>query len=415
MIVAILTDCQKEKKTMMQNTQAAMDRRSISLLTLGHVCIDICQGAVPAFLPFLIVERHLSYTAAAGLVLAANLVSSVVQPLFGQLADHHPAPWLLPAGLLVGGTGLALAGLAPTYWLIALAIALSGIGVAAFHPAAARLMNTAAGSKRATGMSIFSIGGTIGFALGPLLTTALLLAFGLGGATLLIVPEVAISIVLINFFPRFLSLQKGGIQRKDTECTTQVDAWGPFALLTAAIVGRSIIFYGLNTFLPLYWIVVLHQSKAAGGFALTVMLLAGAIGTLIGGRMADLYGRRIVVITALSLLTPLMLIFVMFSTVNTVLALLLLIPIGAALFAPFSVMVVMGQEYLPSRVGTASGVTLGLAVTVGGISAPLFGRVADLYGIHTALFGLALVPVLATAVAVALPRPRALVLQQKQA
>jgi FSR family fosmidomycin resistance protein-like MFS transporter len=104
-------------------------------------------------------------------------------------------------------------------------------------------------------------------------------------------------------------------------------------------------------------------------------------------------------------LTPLLLLFVLLSTTNILTALLLLIPLGLALFAPFSVMVVMGQEYLPNSVGTASGVTLGLAVTIGGITAPVFGHVADLYGIHIAIIGLALFPLLGTILALTLPRP----------
>lgn len=385
-----------------------MDRPSVAVLTAGHLCVDLCQGAVPAVLPFLVVERHLSYTAAAGLVLAANIASSVVQPLFGQFADRFSALWLMPAGLLVAGTGFALAGLAPNYWLIALALALSGIGVAAFHPEAARLMHAAAGRRRATGMSIFSIGGSLGFAIGPLLTTTMLIVLGLVGTSLLIVPEVALSVVLINQFPRFLPYRSGGEQRKRTERASQYDAWGPFARLTATISCRSIVFYGFSTFLPLYWIAVLHQSKATGGIVLTVMLIAGALGTLIGGRMADRYGRRIVVLVAMGVLVPLLLLFVALSATNIAIALVLLILIGMALFAPFSVMVVMGQEYLPSRVGIASGVTLGLAVTIGGITAPLLGRVADLYGIQAAFMGLAIVPLLAVGLALSLPRPKPL-------
>ncbi|MDQ2902853.1 MAG: MFS transporter [Chloroflexota bacterium] len=388
------------------NAGEAMDRRAVGVLSAGHLCIDLCQGAIPAFLPFLLIERHLSYTAAAGLVLAANMASSVVQPVFGHLADRYSTPWLMPLGLVVAGTGLALAGFAPSYLLIALSVALSGIGIAAFHPEAARLMNAVAGKKRATGMSIFSIGGSLGFAIGPLLTTALLLLLGLGGASLLLVPEVALAIVLIVHFSRFALYSSKSSQKGRGEQPARPDAWGPFARLTGMIMCRSVIFYGLNTFLPLYWIATLHQSKVAGGTALTVLLAAGIIGTFVGGRMADRYGRRIVVLLALSCLAPLLLAFVLFSEANTALALVLLIPIGFALFAPFSVMVVMGQEYLPNRVGTASGVTLGLAVTVGGITAPLFGHIADLYSVHAALGWLACVPLLAIALAFTLPRTR---------
>ena len=390
---------------MMLQVKETMDRSSVAALSMGHVCIDLCQGAIPALLPFLLIQRHLSYTSAGSLVLATNLASSVIQPLFGRFADRFSAPWLMSAGLALAGIGLALVGFAPTYWLIVLSLALTGIGIAAFHPEAARLMNVVSGPKRATAMSIFSIGGNVGFALGPLLTSLFLVLLGLGGSALFLLPMLLVSLLLINFFQHFSLSSSASKQQRKKEQIQGRDAWRPFARLTATVMCRSIIFYGLNTFLPLYWVVVLHQSSAFGASALTVLLAAGILGTFLGGRLADRYGRRTVVLWSLGSLTPLLLLFVLLSTTNILTALLLLIPLGLALFAPFSVMIVMGQEYLPNSVGTASGVTLGLAVTIGGITAPVFGHVADLYGIHIAIIGLALFPLLGTILALTLPRP----------
>ncbi len=382
----------------------SMDRRSVSLLSAGHFCIDICQGAVPAILPFLIVERHFSYAAAASLVLATSLASSVIQPLFGSLADRFAAPWLMPTGLIVAGLGLAGAGIAVDFWQIVVFMMISGIGVATFHPEAARWVNLVASQKRATGMSLFSLGGNLGFATGPLLTTTLLLVFGLPGTAFLLLPLVIISLALILSFPRFLSYYKPRSHGDKKTTSSGTDAWGAFSLLTVAVICRSIVFYGINTFLPLYWIAVFHQSKSVGSLALTILLLTGAIGTIISGRVADRYGRRIVVLIGFALLAPIILAFVTLGTLNMPLAFVLLLPLGLGLFLPASVMIVMGQEYLPSYVGTASGVTLGLAVSVGGIVTPFFGHIADLYGVHAALVGLIFVALLAVAVSVALPK-----------
>lgn len=388
-------------------TSLDLDRSAVAVLATGHLCIDICQGAVPALLPFLITERHLSYAAAASLVLATSLASSIIQPVFGSLADRFAVPWFMPLGLLIAGAGLAGAGLASDYWLIVLAMMVSGIGVATFHPEAARLMNLVASRKRATAMSIFSVGGNLGFAVGPLLTTSLLLAFGLRGAALILLPLLAMSAVLTFFFPRFNSYHRRSVQRETRGVSAAENVWGAFSLLTVALICRSIIFYGINTFLPLYWIVVLHQSKTMGALALTILLVMGALGTLIGGRLADRYGRRVVLLVGFGTLGPLLLAFVTLGTLNMPLALALLLPIGLTLFAPASVMIVMGQEYLPGYVGTASGVTLGLSVSIGGITTPFFGHVADLYGVHASLVGLIFVPLLALTVTLALPRERA--------
>jgi FSR family fosmidomycin resistance protein-like MFS transporter len=384
-----------------------VDRRSVVVLAAGHLCIDLCQGAVPAFLPFLIVERHLSYTAAASLVLATSLASSVIQPLFGSLADRFTTPWLMPLGLLVAGCGLTAAALATAFWQIVLAMLISGIGVATFHPEAARLVNLVATHRRATAMSLFSVGGNMGFAIGPLLTTGLLLLFGLPGAALLLCPLLAASLALILSFPRLLSSQRVTTSQPGRVALT-ANNWRAFLLLSVAVVCRSIVFYGMNTFLPLYWIAVLHQSKSAAALALTILLTTGAIGTLISGRLADRYGRRVVVLAGFVLLPPLILGFVTLGTLNLFLAFVFLLPIGLALFAPASVMIVMGQEYLPGYIGTASGVTLGLAVSVGGITTPFFGHIADLYGVHASLVGLIFVPLLAVVVLLILPREQAL-------
>jgi len=132
-------------------------RRLLGTLLLGHLMTDLNQGMLPALLPFFIAERGLSYAAAGGLILAANVASSVVQPLFGALADLRPSPWLIPAGVAAAGVGTALAGAAPTYPLIAAAVCFSGLGIAAFHPEGSRAAHYVSGDRRATGMSVFAI------------------------------------------------------------------------------------------------------------------------------------------------------------------------------------------------------------------------------------------------------------------
>jgi MFS transporter, FSR family, fosmidomycin resistance protein len=385
-------------------------QRPAFLLSAGHSCIDLCQGAIPALLPTLLIQRHLSYTAAAGLIFAANMVSSVIQPLFGHFADRLRAPWLMPAGLLIAGSGLALASLFSSYWLMALCIGISGVGIAAFHPEAARLVNELTSGQKAISMSIFALGGNIGFALGPVVITILLFFFGLRGTTALMLPLGAMALLLVFAFqpePAMKTAEKRRLKNGS-------DHWWAFTRLTGAIICRSAIFYGLNTFLALYWMKTLHQSQTAGAAALSMSLFAGLAGTLLGGRLADRYGRRRVVLLALGMLFPLLLLFVFVSPVNLFLAWVLLIPLGICLFAPFSVMVVMGQSYLPNHVGTASGVTLGLAVTIGGITAPLLGKVADLYGLAPALVGLACVSVLAIGCALTLPPEETLLSSPQQ-
>jgi MFS transporter, FSR family, fosmidomycin resistance protein len=377
-----------------------MSNPRVYLLSLGHLATDINQGALPALLPFLIQEHGLTYAAAAALVFVANAASSVIQPIFGHFADRFTKPVLMPVGICLAGAGLAFTGWVGEYSALVVLVAVSGLGIAAFHPEAARLMNRVSGDSKATAMSIFALGGNLGFALGPAVVTGIMLTLGMKGTWLLILPVALVSLFLISQFPAFMQAENAA--KKAAPAEGLKDDWNAFGRLTAAITCRSVMFHGLNTFLPLYWIGVLGETKAAGAMALTVMFTAGVVGTLLGGRLADRYGSRRVVVTGLcSLIFTLPLLL---ATKNVALLTVLLIPVGLGLFASFSPMIVLGQKYLPNRVGLASGVTLGLAVSIGGIAAPILGYVADHYGLFWALAVIAAVPVPSAALGWSLPR-----------
>jgi len=370
-------------------SSAGVDYKAIALLSAAHLSDDVNQGVVPAMLPFFIAANHLTYAAAAGLVLAQTLSASVAQPAFGMLADRRPSPWLIPAGLMLAGVGVAISGLAPSYALIFAAIALSGLGISAFHPEAARRVRYLSGSRQATTMSLFTVGGMVGFALGPLFITPTLIAFGTRGALVLAAPVIAMGAAVTWQLPRITTVHESN--RHNARALAEApERWSDFVRLTAVVISRSITFFGLNTFVPLYWIHVLHGSQSGAGLALTTMLFAVAVGTLIGGRLADSYGRRIVIVVSLAVVVPLIMLFL--SLNNLIAAGAMLIPVGIVLAASNSVVVVMAQEYLPNRVGLAAGVTLGLSMTIGGLLMPLFGTIADHYGLARALFVLGLLP-----------------------
>ena len=374
------------------------------LLCVGHLFTDLNQGALPVMIPFFILEYGFNYTKAASLIFALNLVSSVVQPFFGALADRASKPWIMPAGILLAGGGMAATGIFTSYTAIFAAVMISGMGIAAFHPDAARYANKVAGRKKGTGVSIFSFGGNVGFALGPVFTAWLVLTFGLKGLAALLIPVAVMAPVLLAAMNRYRRGEEaaraaGSLTRE----ASGTDRWGAFSFLCALLFSRSIIFYGLNTFLPLYWIHMFKQSEAKASAALTILLAVGAVSTLIGGRMADRFGFRKVIRGGFFLLLPLMGLFAF--TADAASATLLLIPIGFALYLPLTPMTVTGQKFLPNHIGLSSGVTIGLTVTIGGIAAPLLGRVADLHGLSSVMCILAAVAALPLLLSLALPKP----------
>ncbi len=381
-----------------------MNRKAIALLASGHLMADFTQGAVAALIPFFVADRRWSYATAASLVLALNLSSSIVQPAFGHWADRRSRAWLMPMGLMLAGTGLALVGWMPSYALVVGVLAVAGIGVAAFHPAAAQALHSVAGEKRATSMSVFSVGGNAGFALGPLVATGVLLTAGLRGSALLVIPAWLMAAMLaanLRLYPVVTRLSALG--GAGAALPGSANSWGAFVLLSAILLCRSVAFVSLNAFLPAYWIGVLGQGRGAGGAALSLLLAIGAVGTLLGGWMADRYGRKRMI--AFSLLFAGALMLALPNVLPPGAAMALLVPLGLSFFMSSSVIVTLGQEYLPERVGLASGVTLGLAVTVGGLAAPGLGWIVDRYGFASAFGTGAFLALAASTMAWLLPAP----------
>ena len=371
----------------------------MALLSSGHLATDFANGALPALLPFLKEKFSLSYTAVGALVLASQASSSLIQPLFGLWSDRRGAMWLLPAGVALAGVGIALAADAPSYWLVVVLVLVSGVGVAAFHPEGSKFAAFVSGRRRASGMAWFSIGGNLGYALGPIATTAVVASFDLRGGLLLAVPclLVATAMVLASPYLRgFVPEPHAGPARAGDDDPSAMK------LLLGVIALRSVAWFGLIAFVPL-WEVSLGHSESHGNQLLALMLFAGGVGTLVLGPLADRVGRRPVLLGSVVATGPLMLVFVLVGGVPGAVALAL---VGACVVGTFGVTMVMGQEYMPRQVGTASGLVIGLSVGIGGIGALALGRVADAASLRTALFAAAAAPMVAIILAALLPSKR---------
>jgi MFS transporter, FSR family, fosmidomycin resistance protein len=378
----------------------------LALLGATHAIDDLYQGAVPALLPFLAIERHYSYAGLTGLTLAATFLSSAIQPAFGVLTDRRRVGWLIAAGLLVAGTGVGLSGLGDSYLITWLAICVSGIGVAAYHPEATRTARGVAGDSTQA-MSWFSVGGNIGIALGPVLVTPVLLVTGLRGTPLLALPAAAMAALLAIRRPWRRAQAAARPARSAGAGETDRpprDDWRSFARLTAVVVTRSIAYFGIASLLALFVIRRFHEPTAVGSAALTAFVAAGAVGSLTGGWLADRWQRLGTMRLGYACAIPAMVLVA--AAPNVFVAFAAAIAAGLFLYLPFAIQVTLGQDYLPNRIGTASGVTLGLAMSIGGLAAPLFGLLADSQGPAVSLAVLAGLPLLSLALAGRLREPR---------
>ncbi|MEW6398432.1 MAG: MFS transporter [Bacillota bacterium] len=373
-------------------------------LSIGHLLTDVNQGAVPALLPYLREAFGLSYAAVGSLLMVSNITSSVVQPLFGFYSDRAHRRWLLPLGIAMAGLGVAAAG-----WvrppLVYLAVALSGLGVASYHPEGSRIARYLGGERRATGMSVFSIGGNVGFALGPVAVTVVLGAgWGMRGTALMILPALAGVLAFTALLPALGHWEEAMAARMArTEGMKTRPRWRAEVLLLTIVMLRSLFQFGLIAYLAFYYVEVLGGTKEMAGRLLFVFLASGAVGTLLGGPLADRVGMRTVLVGSLalmSLLHPLLL------HAGRVLIFPVAALMGLAVVSTFSITLVMSQEFLPHHVGMASGLNIGLSIGLGGVGAAMLGAIADRWGIPATLWLLEAFPLLAVVLGLLLPEPR---------
>jgi FSR family fosmidomycin resistance protein-like MFS transporter len=361
------------------------------LLSLGHLVTDVYQGALPALLPFLKERLALSYTVTGSIMIVSNLTSSILQPLFGYFSDKKEKAGLLPLGVFCAGLGFSLLALPQSYLPILLLVTISGLGVAAYHPEGYKTAHFFTGNQPATGMSIFSVGGNIGFAIGPILAIAIVSRLGLPWLPVMVIPALLFSAIIL-FMKKSVALPARSVSERASGASRKLPQ-GTFAslfLVIAVVVMRSWTQIGLMTYIPFYYIDYLKGDPLYAGKLVSVFLLGGALGTLGGAPLADRWGHRLFVrisMFAAALVFPLI-----FFVEGTLLFVVLLI-LGIILVSSFSVTVVMAQRLLPQNLGIASGLMVGLAIGTGGIGITLLGVVADHLGVPFALKSIFILPI----------------------
>ncbi len=367
------------------------------------MCNDIAQGALPALLPFLKERFDLSYAAAGTLLMVAYLTSSVIQPLFGYVTDRRPFPILLPLGCAISGVGIALLPYSPSFgWLMAI-VTITGLGTAAFHPEGFKATACIASERRATGMSFFSVGGNLGFAIGSPAAIFLVSRYGLPGASVLLLPAGVAALLLLPAMPtiRRRIESASSAPRKSAMSGVEHPVYA-VSLIILIVVLRSWTQLGLATYIPFLYQAQLESDPAFVATLLFFFLGAGTVGTVIGGPLADRFGHRRLLFFSVALQIPLIFLFLRSSGWMVFASAALL---GGTIVSTFSITIVMAQELFPKRMATASGAIAGFAIGTGGVGVTLIGAVADRYGVPAAMNLINVLPAIGLLLALLLPLP----------
>jgi FSR family fosmidomycin resistance protein-like MFS transporter len=373
-----------------------MNKKVLALLGVGHLMVDLNTGALPALLPFLKNLFDLSYTMTGLVVLVANLSSSLIQPVFGHLSDRSAQAWLLPVGVIAATCGMASIGLAPNYATLLLLVFLSGLGIASYHPEAYKTAYLSTGERKATGISLFSVGGNVGYGLGPLVVALCLTAFGQRGLLLLWLPGLLIGALFLWSLPWLSHARAGETEARNAGADTSPYA---LALVLGVVTLGACVHSGLVTYVPLYF-AARGEGALAVGKLLSLFLISGAVGTLIAGPLSDRIGHKRFLVFSMGVLCPLIVLFLQASGPASVAVLAL---IGMCLSPMFSITLVIAQGLMRGRLGVTAGLMTGVGIGAGGLGVTGLGVVADLWGVQTTMQVLSVLPLLPWSMVMLLP------------
>jgi MFS transporter, FSR family, fosmidomycin resistance protein len=379
----------------------AFRNRALSTLMLGHFSNDLFAGVLPVLYPAFKDEFHVSNAEVGLVTLAYSGTASICQPLFGHLADRHDRRWYVPFALLWSGIFVASYGFAGSFSVLVAVAALAGLGSGAFHPlGATNAAKVVSERTKNTALSLYTVAGTIGWAIGPLIAVAFLALVGLHGTAFFLAWGLAASTWLYWQLANVQVARKSSVRAVSPSDRPQIADYAVLARVVVVVMLRSWVFMSLIQFVPT-WFDDLGFRKAFYGPLTTIMILSGAVGTLIGGSLADRIGGRLVLIGGLSMSVPALMLFAGFPGQVSLLTGALF---GLLSDSSLSVTLVAAQRLLPGRTGIASGMILGLGFVTAGVGVPISGRLADSIGFQDAFMLLSVLAVIAAVLAATIPK-----------
>jgi FSR family fosmidomycin resistance protein-like MFS transporter len=351
----------------------------------------------------LMAQFGFSFTQAGILGGALSFSSSVTQPVYGYLADRFHSRHFTVLAPAVAGVFISFLGYAPGYPVLLGMVFLAGVGMAAFHPhASSNATNTLQRSK-ARAMAVFISSGTLGLAVGPTVFTFFTGRWGLHAAAAVAVPGIAVTALLLPLLkPERNSMI--GEARPGFDWAPLRAVWKPMLLLYMLVFLRSVVQITFTQFLPLYLHTQRGYSLSAASWSLSLYLIGGALGGVVGGNLADRFGGKRIILISMIGATPLLALFLFTTGLPSAIGLFLG---GLMLLFTIPVNVVMAQNLAPTQMGTVSALMMGFGWGMAGmIFIPLTGWISDHYSMQTAFSLLLVFPVLGIGLAAMLPGRR---------
>lgn len=369
------------------------------LITIGlcHLLNDSLQAVIPAMFPILEQSLGLSFTQLGLIAFTLNMVASVMQPVVGMFADKRPMPYALPIGLMSSMIGMFALAFAPNFGTILICVVFIGLGSAIFHPEGSRVAFLAAGPRRGLAQSIYQVGGNTGQALAPLITALVLVPLGQFGAIWFTLVA-ALAVFFLMRIAKWYAAQVKSVyrakQKEDEEKTSPALAKrirNALIVLVFIVFARSWYQSAIANFYAFYAMESFDIKIAGAQVYIFTFLIMGAVGTFIGGPVADKIGKRNVMLISFLAPAPLALLL---PHVGSIVSLLLIGIIGLLLMSSFSITIVYAQELVPGKIGMMSGLIGGLAFGMGAIGSVALGSFIDAVGLAPTMIAISVFPFL---------------------
>lgn len=367
----------------------------LSAISVTHLINDMMQSVLLALYPVLQGNFDLSFVQVGLITVAYQFSASLLQPLVGRITDKKPMPYSLPVGMGFTLVGLLLLSQAPSYAMVLFAALLVGTGSSVFHPESSRVARMASAGQHGLAQAIFQVGGTAGSSVGALLAAAFIAPLGQPSVAWVALAALA-GILILNGVSRWYAQNLNSARGKkslgawETGLSRQ-DVRRAMGLLMVLVFSKFVYLTSLNSYYTFYLIDHFGVSVQNAQYALFIFLVGGALGTLVGGPIGDRIGRKRIILGSILGSAPFALLLPFVSLPVTV---VLAFFIGAVLSSAFPSMIVYGQELMPGKTGTVSGLFYGLAFGIAGIGAAAIGALADVWDIELVYHLCAYLPLL---------------------
>lgn len=380
--------------------------RIVGAAAFAHLLNDLIQALLPSVYPMLKTQFALNFAQIGWIALVYQITASLLQPWVGLYTDKHPKPYLLPMGMTVTLTGIALLAFASSYGMLLVAAAVVGVGSATFHPEASRVARMASGGRFGTAQSTFQVGGNTGSAIGPLLAAAFVVPHGqpaIAWFMLAALLAIAVLLKITGWTVRHGQAQVKSLSRQSAGGLGRNQIIRAVVVIAILMFAKFVYIAAFTNYFTFYLIQRFGLGVQQSQMYLFMFLAAIALGTFAGGPVGDRIGRKAVIWVSFLGVAPFALALPYADLFWTA---VLAIAVGLVMSSAFAALVVYAQEAVPGRVGMVSGVMFGLMFGIGGIGAAGLGNLADIHGLPWVYKLCSFLPLLGLATAF-LPNTRA--------